>query len=56
MIQSKDIEWLNEYSNTIHMYAAYNRFSSDIKKKHTQTESEGIEKVFHVKEMKRKIE
>ena len=31
MLQSKDTEWLNGYKNKTHIYAAYKRFTSDLK-------------------------
>ena len=41
-VQSKDKEWLNEYKNKTHIYAAYKTLTSDLKI--TQTESERIRK------------
>ena len=57
MLQSKDIEWLNEKQTNkkktkTHIYTAYQRLTSDLK---TQTESVRWEKVFHANGNKQKI-
>ena len=44
MLQSKDIEWLNEYKNRTLIYAAYKKLTS----------GEGVEKVFHAYGNKKK--
>ena len=30
ILQSKDIDWLNEYKNRAHIYAVYKRSTSDL--------------------------
>ena len=45
MPQPKDKDWLNGYKNKTPIYAVYMRPPQT--KRHIQTESEGLEKIFH---------
>ena len=52
MLQPKDIDWLNGYKNKTLIQAVYKIPTSDLGK--IQTESKGMEKIFHANGNQRK--
>ena len=46
MLQPKGIDWLNGYKNKTHIYAVYNRTTSDLGDTY-RLKVRGLKKVFH---------
>ena len=53
MLQPKDTDWLNRYKNKTHIYAVYNKPTSDLKT--SRLKVRGWKNIFHANGKQRKL-